>query len=80
MPNIKKSVKYKRSLLKRTDALVQRAIRQCFGDCTVITIAHRLATIMDSDKVIVDIPHLAKRTNLEYFSFYFSSACLMVVS
>ena len=36
----------------KTDALVQQAIRSCFSECTVITIAHRLQTIADSDKLI----------------------------
>lgn len=36
-----------------TDKLIQETIRNQFGECTVITIAHRLHTIMDSDKVIV---------------------------
>ncbi|KAK0084066.1 hypothetical protein PV325_007667 [Microctonus aethiopoides] len=36
-----------------TDALIQRLIRSKFVNCTVITIAHRLNTIIDSDKVLV---------------------------
>ena len=36
-----------------TDDLVQATIRQEFSECTVITIAHRLNTIMDSNRVMV---------------------------
>ncbi|EDW71288.2 multidrug resistance-associated protein 1 isoform X13 [Drosophila virilis] len=36
-----------------TDDLIQKTIRSEFRECTVLTIAHRLNTILDSDKVIV---------------------------
>ncbi|XP_058980634.1 multidrug resistance-associated protein 1 isoform X12 [Musca domestica] len=36
-----------------TDDLIQKTIRSEFADCTILTIAHRLNTILDSDKVIV---------------------------
>lgn len=40
----------------RTDALIQRTIREQFDESvTVLTIAHRLNTIMDSHKVMVSV-------------------------
>lgn len=42
-----------------TDAVIQRAIRQQFAHCTVINVAHRIPTVIDSDRVLVfDDGHL----------------------
>ncbi|XP_055301713.1 ATP-binding cassette sub-family C member 4-like [Sitodiplosis mosellana] len=37
----------------RTDEIIQKTIRESFADSTVITVAHRLNTIIDSDRVLV---------------------------
>nr|CAD7196874.1 unnamed protein product [Timema douglasi] len=37
----------------QTDELIQKTIRSKFVKCTVLTVAHRLHTIMDSNKVLV---------------------------
>ncbi|CAM1297575.1 ABCC4 (predicted) [Pycnogonum litorale] len=38
---------------QNTDVLIQKTIRLKFKECTVITVAHRLNTIIDSDRIMV---------------------------
>ncbi|PIN18557.1 Peptide exporter, ABC superfamily [Handroanthus impetiginosus] len=41
------------SIDSATDAILQKIIRQEFANCTVITVAHRVPTVIDSDMVMV---------------------------
>lgn len=59
-----------------TDELIQQTIRTQFKECTVLTIAHRLNTIMDSSRIMVldkgyivefDSPKVLLSNKLGYF-------------
>ncbi|KAL2337977.1 hypothetical protein Fmac_012423 [Flemingia macrophylla] len=41
------------SIDSATDSILQQIIRQEFAECTVITVAHRVPTVIDSDMVMV---------------------------
>ena len=48
----------------QTDQLIQNTIRQVFAKTTILTIAHRIDTILDYDKILI----LDSGTVLEYDS------------
>ncbi|KAJ3129883.1 hypothetical protein HK098_007637 [Nowakowskiella sp. JEL0407] len=60
-----------------TDAIIQRALREDFKSATILTIAHRLNTIIDYDRVLVlsqgeikefDVPAVLLENRTGYFS------------
>ncbi|XP_017979301.1 PREDICTED: ABC transporter C family member 8 isoform X1 [Theobroma cacao] len=64
------------SIDSATDAILQRVIRQEFSNCTVITVAHRVPTVIDSDMVMVlsygKLPEYDEPSNLMEINSSFS--------
>lgn len=61
----------------KTDMLIQKVVRERFKDCTVMTIAHRVNTILNSDRILVldkgrvvefDTPKKLKENNGYFFT------------
>lgn len=48
------------SVDSQTDGVIQRIIREDFSACTIISIAHRIPTVMDCDRVLVIDAGMAK--------------------
>jgi ABC-type multidrug transport system fused ATPase/permease subunit len=67
----------------KTEGIIQNAINSCLHDSTVITIAHRIKTILGYDKVLVlsegevvefdDTKQLLERKESEFYKLYMKS-------
>lgn len=62
------------SVDSHTDGVIQKIIREDFAACTIISIAHRIPTVMDCDRVlVVDAGMLLSSPSLSISARYHNS-------
>jgi ABC-type multidrug transport system fused ATPase/permease subunit len=63
------------SMDNATDSILQKTIRTEFADCTVITVAHRIPTVMDCTKVLAISDGKSPRRTGQIYIFYGIDRC-----
>jgi len=61
-----------------TDNIIQRTLRTEFKDCTVITIAHRIPTIIDGDRVLVLSDGISQNQTKNPLSVFSQLSCRFI--
>ena len=60
----------------KTDTIIQTSLRnELGGDVTLITVAHRLQTIMDADKIVCFVNIIMILLSLTTFCFLDGASC-----